>query len=473
MLKKKTKIVATIGPASDQVEVVERLIQAGMNIARLNFSHGNHTTHKAKIDMLKSLIKQGHNIAIMLDTKGPEIRSGDFEIGSASFKKGDYVDIMMQPLLGNNKVFSVSYPGLINDVKKGGILRFDDGRLSLKIKEIDKSIGALHCLVLNDAVIGNKRNCVIPFGRQSMPFISEQDYRDIVFGCANDIDYIAASFSRNKNDILDIRNILKQQQHEEIQIIAKIESQEGLDNLDEIIQAADGVMVARGDLGVEIAPEDVPVVQRLIVSKCKAAGKPVIVATHMLDSMQKNPSPTRAEVSDVANAIYESSDAIMLSGESASGDFPVESVEMETRIAARIEPLLDNHLLAEEAFNTSQGCYDDAIAFSVVNSALIINAKLIIAFSESGTTAKRISKYRPICPVISVSSNPKVARLVCLNYGVYGVTDGVGHFQQNEESVHKAIEIAEQYGCQKGDTLMLTGGDGKGSTNFMKIVIVE
>lgn len=472
IIDKKTKIIATIGPSSDTREIILRLIDAGMNVARLNFSHGNHETHQEKINILQKLIKEGHNISIMLDTKGPEIRSGDFLNDEAYFHEGDIVEISMIPQLGTSKKFSISYPGLIHDIEIGNLIRFDDGKISFKVLEKDYQQQILKCQALNSHTIKSRRNCIAPFARISAPFISNSDYDDIVFGCQNNINYIAASFTRRKQDILDIKRILKQENKEFIQIIAKIENQEGVDNIDEILEVCDGVMVARGDLGVEIPPEDVPVVQRMLINKCRRIGKPVIVATQMLDSMQKNPNPTRAEVSDVANAIFEVCDAIMLSGESASGDYPVESVMMEAKIARRIESILEYHKLAEEAFATSTQANNDAIAFSVANSAIITSSKVIIAFSESGATSKRIAKYRPKCPIISVSTNTRKAKELCLNWGVYGVT--MEAIQTGRDELDKqAMNIAKNIGLKKGDTFLLTGGNGFGSTNFMKILVVE
>ncbi|MDD3422735.1 MAG: pyruvate kinase [Bacilli bacterium] len=468
MFTKKTKIIATIGPVSESKEVVIKFIKAGMNIARLNFSHGSQATHLVKINMLHSLQKEGYNIAIMLDTKGPEIRSGEFSGGQATFTKGKKVAIYMSPILGDNTKFSVSFPDLIKDVKANDILRFDDGKISFKVLEKDKKDNCLICRALNNHTMADRRGCAAPGVKLSMPFMSKQDESDIRFGAKNQVDYIAASFVRKAKDIHEIREILKQEKHEEIQIIAKIECQEGVDNLTEIIKASDGVMVARGDLGVGLPAEDVPVVQRMIVEACATQGKPVIVATHMLDSMQHNPFPTRAEVSDVANAIYEACDSIMLSGESASGDFPVESVEMEARIATRIESTLNTHDLIEWAYSKSSQVHDDAIAYSVASAAFMTGAKLIVAFSMSGSTSRRISRYRPSCPILSLSKDPQVARSLCLNWGVYGQT-----IPQTSNMEEVAKQQAKALGYKKNDTILMTGGNGKGSTNFMKILILD
>ena len=470
MINKKTKVIGTIGPASDTKEMIRKLFENGLNVCRLNFSHGDHESHLEKIKIINELIDEGCNLGIMLDTKGPEIRTGDMENNLACFSRGDITRISMTPVLGNKERFSVTYPDLINDVNIGDEIKFDDGRLELKV--IGKENNELVCECLNNHNIKSRRNCVAPFARLSMPFISKKDYEDIKFGCLNGVDYIAASFTRRKEDVLDIRKILEEYNATNIKIIAKIENQEGVDNLEEILSVADGAMVARGDLGVEIAPEEVPLVQKRIIKTCLRLNKIGIVATHMLDSMQKNPTPTRAEVSDVSNAVFENCDSIMLSGESASGDFPAESVLMESKIASRMESVFDYHKLAENAFKNNVKTNNDAIAYSVANSVLLTDAKLIIAFSKTGATSRRISNYRPKCPIISVSSNPDVKRKLTLYFGVYGCyCEKINRTM--EEFEERANEIAKKYGIQTGQTIIITGGDGFGSSNFMKILTVK
>ena len=470
MINKKTKVIGTIGPASDTKEMIRKLFENGLNVCRLNFSHGDHESHLEKIKIINELIDEGCNLGIMLDTKGPEIRTGDMENNLACFSRGDITRISMTPVLGNKERFSVTYPDLINDVNIGDEIKFDDGRLELKV--IGKENNELVCECLNNHNIKSRRNCVAPFARLSMPFISKKDYEDIKFGCLNGVDYIAASFTRRKEDVLDIRKILEEFNATNIKIIAKIENQEGVDNLEEILSVADGAMVARGDLGVEIAPEEVPLVQKRIIKTCLRLNKIGIVATHMLDSMQKNPTPTRAEVSDVSNAVFENCDSIMLSGESASGDFPAESVLMESKIASRMESVFDYHKLAENAFKNNVKTNNDAIAYSVANSVLLTDAKLIIAFSKTGATSRRISNYRPKCPIISVSSNPDVKRKLTLYFGVYGCyCEKINRTM--EEFEERANEIAKKYGIQTGQTIIITGGDGFGSSNFMKILTVK
>lgn len=469
---KKTKIIATIGPVSQSKEVIKQLIDAGMNVARLNFSHGDYPSHQEKIDTLKELIAEGENIAILLDTKGPEVRTGDFENGKVTYTKDSVVRVSMTPCLGNLEKFSVSYPKLYDDLDIGSIIRIDDGRLSMMVVEKDDAKRELVMEVLNTHTISNKKSLVAPLSRLSMPFVSEKDYNDIIFGCKNGVDFIAASFTRTAQDILDIKKILKEQNCEHVQVIAKIENQEGYDNADAILDVADGLMVARGDLGVEVAPELVPIIQRDLVKRSRNKGKTVIIATHMLDSMQNNPSPTRAEVSDVANAVFEVCDSVMLSGESASGKFPVESVRMEARIASQVENVLSYHKQAEKIYEVSTADYNNAIAYSVANTVILSAAKLIVCFTKTGGTARRISRFRPYCPIISISSSHIVTRSLCLTWGVYG-----HYLESYAEDIHEferiACEIAKDYGVKVGETIVITGGDGIGGTNFMKILVVK
>ena len=467
---KKTKIVATIGPACEKKEVLAKIIDAGINVARLNFSHGSHEEHLGKIVRLKEFEKEGHTIAILLDTKGPEIRSGDFENGSATFKKGDVAKISMTPVLGTNELFSTTHAGLYDDMDKGDVIKFDDGRIAFKVVDKDEENRCLVVEAQNNHTIKNKRNCIAPFGRLSVPFISEKDRQDLIFGCEQQVDYVATSFTRRADDVRQVRELLdKYSPNKYIQIIAKIENQEGVDNIDEILDIADGLMVARGDLGVELPPEDVPIVQKMLVKKAKVRRKVSIVATHMLDSMCSNPTPTRAEVSDVANAIMDGCDAIMLSGETANGEYPVEAVEMQASIARKIESFLDYHKLAEEGFALSNQTNSDAIAFSVANTTLLTDAKLIVSFSFTGNTTRRMSSYRPECPIITVTPSIEVLKATALHWGVYGVLNDK-HMSTVEEFEKKAIAVAKDLKIPDGSSILITSGDPKtGSTNFMKI----
>ena len=353
-LIKKTKIVCTIGPASEKKEMLLKLVKAGMNVARLNFSHGTYEEHLKKIIAIREIEKENNIIIpIMLDTKGPEIRTHNFEGGLAKITTGMVIRISMKEILGTATHFSVTFPGLYDDVAIGDRIKLDDGNLTLKVTDKDEKEHEIICVALNHNDIRDKRGVNCPDTHLTLPFVSEQDRNDLIWGCKQHVNYVAASFIRSASDIREIREILDANGGENIQIISKVESTEAVKNLDEIIENSDGLMVARGDLGVEIAPEEVPVVQRTMIEKCKILGKPVITATQMLDSMKHNPNPTRAEVSDVANAVLEGTDAVMLSAESASGEYPEESVTMQQKISAKMETLLNYEQLAEFAFNSS------------------------------------------------------------------------------------------------------------------------
>ncbi|HBD06321.1 MAG TPA: pyruvate kinase [Firmicutes bacterium] len=474
-LTKNTKIVCTIGPASESKEMLLKLIRAGMNVARINFSHGNYEEHLKKINTIREIEKEEKLlIPIMLDTKGPEIRTHDFVGGQASINTGDIVRISMEKVLGDNKLFSVTFPGLYDDVKVGDKIKLDDGNLTLVVTEKDKKNKQIVTKALNHDVIRDKRGVNCPDSHLSLPFISEQDLSDLIWGCEHHVNYVAASFVRNKDDILQIRNILKEHGGENILIISKVENTESVKNLDEIIEYSDGLMVARGDLGVEIPPEEVPLVQREMIEKCKRVGKPVITATQMLDSMKHNPNPTRAEVSDVANAVLEGTDAVMLSAESASGEYPEEAVAMQRKISSRMETLLDYEALAKVAFDTSNKTVNAAIANSVCDTALLLNAKLIVCFSETGATARRVSKARPCCPVIGVSNNLDVCYAGVLNWGVYPKpVKKVPQFIEEMEVL--AIHLARVHNIPTGSTIIITGGTpvGAGKTNFMKVITLD
>ena len=325
---KKTKIVCTIGPASESVDMLVNLINAGMNVCRLNFSHGDYEEHGARIKNIREAVKiTGKRVAILLDTKGPEIRTNDMENGAITMKIGDSVRISMTEVLGTNEKFSITYPELINDVNVGSHILLDDGLIDLEVTDIDRDANEIVTVVKNEGVLKNKKGVNVPGVSVNLPGITEKDANDIRFGIGQGIDFIAASFVRRASDVLEITKILEEENATHIQIIPKIENQEGIDNIDEILKVSDGLMVARGDMGVEIPTEDVPVVQKALIKKCNALGKPVITATQMLDSMQRNPRPTRAEANDVANAIYDGTDAVMLSGETAAGDYPLEAVQ--------------------------------------------------------------------------------------------------------------------------------------------------
>lgn len=474
-VRKKTKIVCTIGPASDNKETLEKLIDAGMNVMRLNFSHGEYKDHLAKINILREIEAERNIIVpIMLDTKGPEIRCHLFENDGVKVERDSIIRISMKEVLGTKEKFSTTHEGLYDDVKVGDHIKIDDGNLNLIIIEKDEENRELVCKAINTHFIKNRKGINAPFARLSMPFISSRDEADLKFGCENDVDCIAASFTRRAQDIIDIKAVLSKFGKPNMPVIAKIENPEGVENIEEILDVCDGVMVARGDLGVEIPPEQVPVIQKEIVTKCRIKGKPVITATQMLDSMQTHPTPTRAEVSDVANAISEGTDCVMLSAESASGDYPVEATSMQAKIAKTMERYLNYERLAQEAFDTSEKNNSDAISNSVANTALLIDARLIVCFSESGSTARRISKSRPICPILAVSNNRESLSILGFSFGVYGCY--IPYIPQLIEEMEVfALVKAHLLGIEPGSPIIITGGTpvGVGKTNFMKIIYVN
>lgn len=471
-ITKNTKVVCTIGPASDTYDKLSSLIDAGMNVMRLNFSHGEYEDHKQKIELLRQLEKDKNVIIpIILDTKGPEIRCHKFKDGKATIKRDSIVRISMKEILGDETKFSITYENLFDDVEVGNKIRIDDGNIELDIIEKDFENRELVTKARNTSVIKDRKGVNAPFARLSIPFISKRDEQDLKFGCENNVDYIAASFTRRPEDILEIKKILKKYGKPNIGVIAKIENQEGVDKIDDIIDVSDGVMVARGDLGVEVPLEIVPVIQKQIIEKCRIKGKPVITATQMLDSMQSRPVPTRAEVSDVANAILEGTDAVMLSGESASGEYPVLATEMQAKISQTMEQYLDYERLAHEAYDTSEKNNSDAISNSVANTALLIGAKLIVIMSETGTTPKRISKARPCCPIICISPRRDVLLQLSMFWGIYGI------YVPKLPNLIEEMEVltlvkARDLNVKTGEPIILTGATPAGAkvTNFMKIL---
>lgn len=474
LIMKKTKIVCTIGPASESIENLSALMNAGMNVCRLNFSHGDFEEHGNRIKNIREAEKlTGKRVAILLDTKGPEIRTHDMENGAVALHSGDTIRVSMTQVLGNHERFSISYPELINDVEVGGHILLDDGLVDLEILELDHENGEIVTKVLNEGVLKNKKGVNVPGASINLPGITEKDEADIRFGISQDIDYIAASFVRRPSDVLEITEILEQENATHIQIISKIENQEGVDNIDSILKISDGLMVARGDLGVEIPAEEVPVAQKELIKKCNQLGKPVITATQMLDSMQHNPRPTRAEASDVANAIYDGTDAIMLSGETAAGDYPVEAVETMARIAVRTEEaLVDQDAFALKKY--SQSDMTEAIGQSVGHTARNLGVKTIVAATESGYTAKMISKYRPKSHIVAITFDERKARGLALTWGVFPVVTEKP--ESTDEMFNMATEIAKDRGFAKeGDMIIITAGvpvGERGSTNLMKIQFI-
>ncbi|MBC2993367.1 pyruvate kinase [Staphylococcus hominis] len=472
---RKTKIVCTIGPASESEEMLEKLMNAGMNVARLNFSHGSHEEHKARIDSIRKVSKKlGKTIGILLDTKGPEIRTHDMKDGLIVLEKGKEVIVSMSQVEGTPEKFSVTYEDLINDVQIGSYILLDDGLVELQVKDIDKDKGEVKCDILNTGELKNKKGVNLPGVKVNLPGITDKDAADIKFGIKEDIDYIAASFVRRPSDVLDIREILEQENNDNITIFPKIENQEGIDNIEEILEVSDGLMVARGDMGVEIPPESVPIVQKDLIRKCNKLGKPVITATQMLDSMQRNPRATRAEASDVANAIYDGTDAVMLSGEAAAGQYPEEAVKTMRNIAISAEAAQDYKKLLSDRTKLVETSLVNAIGVSVAHTALNLNVKAIVAATESGSTAITISKYRPHSDIIAVTPSEHTARQLALVWGAYPVVKK-GR-KTTDDLLNNAVATAvatEKVG--NGDLIIITAGvptGEKGTTNMMKLHLV-
>ncbi|WP_042354814.1 pyruvate kinase [Bacillus rubiinfantis] len=472
---RKTKIVCTIGPASESVEKLEQLIKSGMNVARLNFSHGDFEEHGMRIrNIREAAARTGKTVAILLDTKGPEIRTHNMQNGAIELKSGENIIISMNEVEGTTERISVTYPGLIEDVQVGSKILLDDGLIGLEVLSINHESKEIHTKILNSGTLKNKKGVNVPGVSVNLPGITEKDTKDILFGIEQGIDFIAASFVRRAKDVLEIRRLLEEHNAAYINIIPKIENQEGVDNIDEILEVSDGLMVARGDLGVEIPAEEVPLVQKMLIKKCNALGKPVITATQMLDSMQRNPRPTRAEASDVANAIFDGTDAIMLSGETAAGLYPVEAVQTMHNIASRAEQALNHKEILSHRSKNAEHNITDAIGQSVAHTALNLDVKSIITPTESGHTARMISKYRPKAAIIAVTANDKVCRRLSLVWGVYPQLGKCA--TTTDEMLEIAVEESLNSGIvQRGDLVVITAGvpvGEAGTTNLMKIHVV-
>ncbi|MFT8394108.1 MAG: pyruvate kinase, partial [Liquorilactobacillus ghanensis] len=472
---KKTKIVSTLGPASSDLDTIVKLIEAGANVFRFNFSHGDHEEHLGRLNLVHQAEKiTGKTVGIMLDTKGAEIRTTVQKEGKIQYKIGDEVRISMDASIeGTHDKIAVTYPGLIDDVHEGGHVLFDDGLLDMQVEKIDSANKELVCKVLNDGVLGSRKGVNAPGVAINLPGITEKDSDDIRFGLDHEINFIAASFVRKPQDVLDIRKLLEEKNMEHVQIFPKIESQEGIDNFDEIIKVSDGLMVARGDMGVEIPPENVPLVQKSLIKKCNALGKPVITATQMLDSMQEHPRPTRAEASDVANAVFDGTDATMLSGESANGEYPVESVATMARIDIKAENALREHRhFSINDFDRTD--VTEAVGRVVAETADNLGIKTIVAATKSGHTAKMISKYRPDADILAITFDDRTRRGLTVNWGVYPVMAEAP--ASTDEMFTLATEKAKEEGFAKeGDLILITAGvpvGEKGTTNLMKIQLI-
>ncbi|KRN02571.1 pyruvate kinase [Levilactobacillus senmaizukei DSM 21775 = NBRC 103853] len=471
---KKTKIVSTLGPASTDVDTIVKLIESGANIFRFNFSHGDHEEHLGRLENVHKAERiTGKTVGIMLDTKGAEIRTTVQQGGKLQFSTGDQFRISMDDSIeGTKDKIAVTYPGLYDDVHEGGHVMFDDGLLDSVIDKKDDATKELVVTAQNDGVLGSRKGVNAPGVSINLPGITEKDSDDIRFGLDHEINFIAASFVRKPQDVMDIRELLEEKHMEHVQIFPKIESQEGINNFDDIIKVSDGLMVARGDMGVEIPTENVPLVQKALIKKCNALGKPVITATQMLDSMQENPRPTRAEASDVANAVFDGTDATMLSGESANGEYPVEAVATMNRIDIKAENALKE--FGRDNLNFDNGDVTESIGASVARVANELGVKTIVAATESGYTAKMISKYRPNADILAITFDDRTRRGLMVNWGVYPiVTEKPGN---TDEMFDLAAAKAVETGLAKeGDLILITAGvpvGERGTTNLMKIQLI-
>ena len=467
---RKTKIVCTLGPSTDKGDVLRQLMQEGMNVARFNFSHGSHEEQKARLDKLVALREElDLPVAALLDTKGPEIRLKELKGGKAELKEGQLFTLALGDFVGDASRVAITYEDLHNDVKAGDRILIDDGLIEMKVVRLDGT--DIVCEVINGGMISNKKGVNVPNVELSMPFISETDYSDIVFGIENGFDFIAASFTRTADDILQIRKILEEHDCKSVNIIAKIENKQGVDNIDDIIRVSDGIMVARGDMGVEIPMEDVPVIQKILIEKVYKAGKQVITATQMLDSMMKHPRPTRAEATDVANAVYDGTSAIMLSGETAAGDYPVEALQTMVKIASRTDQDINYMSRLKKRSILTNPDITNAIAHATCTTAMDLNASAIITVSNSGRTARMVSKYRPACPIIGCSVNKDVCRKMSLSWGVTPLLVELKH--NSDELFDHAVDKAEEMGLIKqGEIVVLTAGVPlgiSGTTNMIKV----
>ena len=466
---RKTKIVCTLGPATDRDGVLRELLLAGMDVARFNFSHGSHEEHKGRLDALKALREELHlPVAAMLDTKGPEIRLKTFAKGSVQLRTGQEFTLTTEDIVGDESRCAITYGELPQDVKPGQTILLDDGLVRLTVLETTAS--TIRCRVENDGVMKDRKGVNVPNVRLSMPYMSQRDREDILFGIQQGFDYIAASFVRTAADVREIRRLLDEQ-NSNIQIIAKIENQEGVSNLADILAAADGVMVARGDMGVEIDFTEIPIIQKDMIAQCVAAGKPVITATQMLDSMIEHPRPTRAEITDVANAIYDGTSAIMLSGETAAGKYPVEAVRTMDAIAERTESDINYSKRMRNMANQGRLSIAAATAHAACTTAMDIGADAILTVSKSGTTAKLVSRFRPGTTVVALLMEPQVQRQMALYWGVVPLT--MPQASSTDELVEFAVQAAESADIiHQGDLVVVTAGvpvGVSGTTNMIRV----
>ena len=465
---KKTKIICSIGPSSCHPDVMEKMVQAGMNVARINFSHATKEEKEGVVASVKEVRKRtGTNIGILYDTKGPEFRNGMLENDEITLVEGKIIRVVKENVLGNEERFSVNHPQAIDSLNIGNVILLENGLM--KIEVISKEEDGVTCKIINGGVLGNKKSLSAPGVHLDIPFIGDVDREDIIYACEHDGDFLALSFVSTKEDVFAAREILKQHNREDLKIISKIESTTGIDNIDSIIEVSDGIMVARGDLGVEAKMEDLPILQKMIIKKCREQGKIAVVATEMLESMKKSARPTRAEVSDVANAVLDGTDAVMLSGETTMGKFPVETVSYMANICENTE----NHANFKGLFDYKKRIgLTQTISTCVVESAEMLNSKLIVAATVSGFTARKISNLKPNCPILAACPDDNVSRSLALNWGVYATHVPV--LGTTDEVIAASIEKAKSFmKLETGDTVIVTGGfpntGTQKTTNLMKI----
>lgn len=470
---RKTKIVCTLGPATDNEDVLRQMMLAGMNVARCNFSHATYDEHKKRMDMIKKLRKEvGQPVAILLDTKGPEVRVKNFKDGRVTLEDGQLFTLTADEVEGTKDKVSVTYNRLYEDLEVGMRVLIDDGLIEMQVEQVDRT--NIVCRVINGGTVSNHKGVNVPDVDLSMPYISDKDREDILFGISQDVDFIAASFVQKKEDILQLRRLLEKNGGSDIKIIAKIENAQGVTNIDDIIEVSDGIMVARGDMGVEIPYEEVPVIQKKIIKKVYRTGKQVITATQMLESMIKNPRPTRAETTDVANAVYDGTSAIMLSGETAAGSYPVEAVKTMVRIAERTEQDVDYRKRFYQSARETDTDITNAICHASCTTALDLNAKAIVTVTKSGTSARMLAKYRPESDIISCATTEKVCRQLSLTWGVTPIV--IKEEKEVFNLFDKAIQAAVKMKLlQTGDLTVITSGvpiGVSGTTNMMKVQVV-
>ena len=470
---RKTKIICTLGPGTDSEPVLHDLFRNGMNVARLNFSHGTHEEHLKRIKIFKKIRKElGLPVGLLIDTKGPEIRLKKFEDGKIELVDGDTFTLTIEDVPGNKEIVSVTYEKLPDDVSKGDRILIDDGLIELKV--MSKTKMKIICEVINGGEVSDRKGVNVPGVYINLPFLSDRDKNDILFAIENGFDLLAASFVRCYNDIKQIKDFLEDNGGEDIKIVAKIENRDGVDNVDEIIRISDGIMVARGDMGVEIPFEELPSIQKYIILKCNQAGIPVITATQMLDSMIRNPRPTRAEITDIANAIYDGTSALMLSGETSIGEYPVEAVKTMAKIALKTEQNINYLERFDNTHITISNNVTNAISHATCTTAHSLQGSAIVTVTKSGHTARMVSKYRPACPIIATTVEERVFHQLAMSWGVYPIM--TERKKTTDEIFHQAIEESTKAGLAKnGDLIVITGGmlvDISGTTNTIKVHVI-